>query len=144
MEKLLAVVRIRGSVGTKKELKDTMEMLKLTSVNHCTLVPNTPSNRGMLEKVGDYVTWGDINKEVLEELVERRARLPGDERIDKKTAAELVGKILKNMSLKGLGIKGFFRLSPPSKGFRSVKRRFPTGDLGNRGEAINELLRRMV
>ncbi len=144
MENMLAVVRIRGSVGTTKKLKDTLKMLKLTSVNHCSLLSDTPSNRGMLEKVGDYVTWGEIEKPVLEELIEKRGRLPGDKHLDKKTVLDVVGKILKNRSLKGLEIKGFFRLSPPSKGFRSVRRRFPKGDLGKRGGAINELLRRMI
>lgn len=144
MEKMLAVVRIRGSVGTAKEVKDTLNMLKLTSINHCTLVPATRSITGMLKKVGDYVTWGEIDRAVLKELIEKRARLPGNKRPGKKMAVDLAGKILKNSSLKGLEIKGVFRLSPPSKGFRSIRRRFPKGDLGERGKDINDLIRRMV
>ena len=141
MEKILAVIRIRGSVGTAREIKDTLNMLKLTSINHCVLVPETASNTGMLEKVGDYVTWGEVDKPVLEELIEKRARLPGDRRVDKKMVAEIIDSILKNKPLK---IKGVFRLSPPSGGFRSIRRRFPRGDLGKRGKAINDLLRRMI
>jgi len=144
MEKILAIIRIRGSVGTAKKIRDTLNMLRLTSINHCTLVSSTPENTGMLEKVGDYVTWGEIDNSVLEELIEKRARMPGDRKVDKSMVSDLTGKILKNASLKGLGIKPVFRLSPPSKGLKSIKRRFPKGDLGNRGKAINDFLRRMI
>jgi large subunit ribosomal protein L30 len=43
------------------------------------------------------------------------------------------------------GVKPFFRLHPPKKGYRrSVKRPYNNkGELGYRGEAINELARRM-
>jgi large subunit ribosomal protein L30 len=44
----------------------------------------------------------------------------------------------------GKGGGKVFRLHPPSRGLRSVKLHFPKGDLGYRGEKINELLKRMV
>ena len=37
-----------------------------------------------------------------------------------------------------------FRLRPPKKGLKSIKHPWPKGDLGYRGEAINELLERMI
>ena len=45
---------------------------------------------------------------------------------------------------KDSGIKPVFRLSPPSGGFNAVKEYYPKGDLGYRGEKINELLKRMI
>ncbi|MFH0836828.1 MAG: uL30 family ribosomal protein [Candidatus Aenigmatarchaeota archaeon] len=36
------------------------------------------------------------------------------------------------------------KLCPPLKGFRAIKIHYPKGDLGYRGDKINELLRRMV
>jgi len=42
-------------------------------------------------------------------------------------------------------IKPVFRLSPPRKGFRSLKNPYNRrGDLGYRGEAINQLISRMA
>ena len=43
------------------------------------------------------------------------------------------------------GLKPFFRLHPPRGGLRSVKKPFTLGgDLGYRGPAINDLIRRML
>jgi len=41
-------------------------------------------------------------------------------------------------------IEPVFRLTPPSKGFKSIKEHYPKGDLGYRGKEINELLKRMI
>jgi large subunit ribosomal protein L30 len=41
-------------------------------------------------------------------------------------------------------LKPVFRLTPPSKGFKSVKEAYPKGDLGYRGKEINELMGRMI
>jgi len=35
-------------------------------------------------------------------------------------------------------------LRPPKGGFRSLKQTYPKGDLGYRGEAINEMIKRMM
>ncbi len=35
-------------------------------------------------------------------------------------------------------------LKPPKGGFRSLKQMYPKGDLGYRGEKINELIKRMI
>jgi large subunit ribosomal protein L30 len=44
------------------------------------------------------------------------------------------------------GVKPLFRLRPPSKGFKGkVKKSFAAGgEAGYRGEAINDLLKRML
>ena len=138
---MLAVIRIRGSVGVPPSVRDTLKMLRLNQVNHCVIVPRTPDFAGMLRKAVNYITWGEIGPKTLEALVEKRARLPGNKRPAKKDT----GSIAKNLSAgKGEDIKPVFRLSPPSRGFRSIRSPFPKGDLGNRGEKINELLERMI
>ncbi len=35
-------------------------------------------------------------------------------------------------------------LKPPKGGFRSLKQMYPKGDLGYRGEAINDMIRKMM
>lgn len=152
---MYAVIRIRGRVGVRKEIEDTLRMLRLKRVNNCVLVPEDPSFKGMLEKAKDYITWGEINRETLIALLKKRLRLKGGKRVDEKVLREITnfnsfeefasalleGKVkLKNFEK----LNPVFRLTPPSKGFKSVKEHWPKGDLGYRGEAINELLERMI
>ena len=138
---MLAVIRIRGSVGVPGKLEKTLEMLRLHRVNHCVIVPKTPDFEGMLRKAANYITWGEIKPEILGAMIAKRGRLPGGKRIEKKEVKATAKKIAEG---KETGIKPVFRLSPPSKGFSSIRRAFPKGDLGCRGEKINELLEKMI
>lgn len=141
---LIAAVRIRGSINVKKDIKDTLSMLRLFRVNHCVLVPNNADFTGMLKKTKEYITWGEINQETLEKLVLKRGRTSGNKKLDKKDTKEFAKQILKNKSLKGLSLKPVFRLSPPSKGYKSIRKHYPKGALGYRKEKINDLLKRMI
>jgi large subunit ribosomal protein L30 len=141
---MLAAIRIRGSVKTDKKVADTLSMLKLTRNNHCVLLPENQTFRGMLKKTSTWITWGKIDNELVGRLISKRGRLVGDKKIDEKKAKDIAKKIIKDQSLEGIEIKHVFRLSPPSKGYKSVKMMYPKGSLGPRGEKINELLKRMI
>ncbi len=143
-QKLLAVVRIRGNPDLKREARDAFRMLRLTRVNHCVLIPDSPSFSGMLAGVKHFITYGEINKETLEKLVFKRGRLAGDKKIEKSRAKEIAEKIWKEKSVKSSGLKPVFRLNPPSKGYKSIKSLYPKGDAGYRGDKINLLLKRMI
>jgi len=151
---LFAVVRIRGWAKTRKEINDTLEMLKLKRTNNCVLVPETPQYKGMLNKVKDYTTFGEIEKDVLVELLKKRGEVEGGKlteenlkqitkfsSFDSFAQALLDGKVKMKDFKK---IKPVFRLSPPKKGFRSKRLPYPKGDLGYRGKEINEFLKRMI
>ena len=71
---LFAVVMVRGVVGTKRDLKDTLKMLMLDRINHCVVVPKNNNYEGMLHKARHFVTWGEIDRETLEKLVSKRGR----------------------------------------------------------------------
>ncbi len=151
---MLAVVRIRGSVGVRKKLKDSMSILRLDAPNRCVVVPDNPSYNGMITKVRDYVTFGKINFDTLLAMLKKRGRLDENKRLDEKTIKETGYESIEQMakaifegqvSMKSIPkLKPIFKLTPPSKGFKSIKQHWPKGDLGNRGEAINELLERMI
>lgn len=141
---MFAVIRIRGSVKMDKRIADTLNMLRLNRTNHCVLVPENPTFEGMLKKTKSWLTWGQIDPLTLERLVFKRGRLEGNKKVDQKVSKEIAKKIIKNQSLNGLKIKPIFRLSPPSKGHKSVKLSYPRGALGPRGEKINELIKRMI
>lgn len=152
----LAVVRIRGSVDVRSEVGETLRMLSLTRPNHCVLVDDDNFRKGMLQKAKEMVTWGEIKPETLENLLEKRGRLLGgdnltDEVVKEKTSYDTIGEyaeaICENRSsLSAIkDLKEVFRLRPPKKGFKHVKRAVSEGGAyGYRGEGINELLSRMI
>jgi large subunit ribosomal protein L30 len=109
----------------------------------------------MLRKAKDYITWGEVRPEVVEHLLRKRGRLQGNRRLTEE-AVRAHGfssvKELAEMICAGRvgapflpGLKRVFRLNPPRGGYRSTKRPFKdSGDLGYRGEQINELVMRMA
>ncbi len=152
---MFAVIRVRGRTGVRWDIADTLKMLNLTRINHCVLVPDTPAYRGMLQKVKDYVTWGEINEETLLKLIKLKGRLYGDKPITDKYVKDTMGygnleELVKAM-IEGKvlykdipHVKPVFRLHPPLKGWEKTKRHFTEGGaLGYRGEKINELIERM-
>jgi large subunit ribosomal protein L30 len=152
---MFAVIRIRGKVGVRKEVEDTLQMLRLKAANNCVLLAETEDYRGMLNKVKDFVTWGEIKKETLEKMLEKRLRTEGDRRFDKKILKDVTGfddygkladeLIAGKIKLRDFEkVKSIFRLTPPSKGFKSIRDAYPKGDLGYRKEEINELIERMI
>jgi len=150
---MFAVIRIRG-VGLRRDIADTLRMLRLDAPNNCVLLQETPSNKGMVEKARDAVTYGEIEKSVLVAMLQKRLRA-GNNRVDEKLLKEITGydsfeKFADALLAGKIKIKDFerlnpvLRLTPPSKGFKSVREHFPKGDLGYRGKEINELLERMI
>ena len=141
---MYAVIRIRGSVGLKKEIKDTFSMLRLHRKMHCVLLKETDNIKGMLKKVRNWITWGEIDDNVLRYLIEKRGRKSGNKRLKKEEVEEIFNKIKENEKVPK-EMKPVFRLTPPSKGFKkSIKQHYPKGELGYRGKEINELLKRMI
>ncbi|MDI3474865.1 MAG: large subunit ribosomal protein [Thermococcaceae archaeon] len=152
----LALIRLRSGIRARGEVRDTLAMLRLHRINHLVLVDDTPSYRGMIQKVKDYITWGEIDKETLVKLLRKRGRLIGnrpitDDYVQEKlgmTIEEFAEKVVNGeMKLKDLpNIKPVFRLHPPRGGLKgSKKRSFKEGGaLGYRGEKINELIERML
>jgi len=152
---MLAVIRVRGRTGIRKEIEDTLQMLRLKRINHCVLVPETPEYLGMLKKAKDFITWGRINKETLVKLLKKRLRMLGDRKVDEESLKEITdfesfedfadalmkGKVkLKDFKK----LKPIFRLNPPRHGYKAIRLPYPKGDLGDRGEKINELIERML
>ena len=155
--KKIAVIRIRGSTGIKKEIKDTMGMLRLYNKNHCVIINNSPNLIGMLRKVKDYVTWGEIDENTFKELLLNRGRIVGKKKLNEQYLKEKTKLSIEEFSkeffnfkktLKDVpGLKLYFRLKPPVKGFerKGIKTPFSIGGvIGYRKDKINNLLLRML
>jgi len=153
--KCLVVVRVRGTVSAMKEARETLELLRLTHTNHAVIIDSRPAYKGMLQRVNNYVTWGEPSKELVVAMLQKRGRFAGDtklaENIEKtgyKTIEELADAILScKVAYKNLpDIEARFKLHPPSRGYKGqTKNAFKAGgEAGYRGAAIYDLVKRMV
>ncbi|WP_297491009.1 50S ribosomal protein L30 [Thermococcus sp.] len=152
----LALIRLRSGIRARGEVRDTLAMLRLHRINHLVLVDDTPSYRGMIQKVKDYITWGEIDKETLAKLIRKRGRLIGNRPVTEDYIREKLGMSVDEFAEKVVSgeakltdlpnIKPVFRLHPPRGGLKGTKKRSfkEGGALGYRGEKINDLIERML
>lgn len=115
MKQKIAIIRIKGQVGLRKDVVETLNRLRLRKKYTCVILEPTKENLGMIKKVENQSAFGEISEEMYKKLLEKR-----------KTK-----------------IKNFFRLHPPRGGIKS-KIHFPKGVLGNNKQKINELIGRML
>jgi large subunit ribosomal protein L30 len=154
--KCVAVVRIRGIISAPLQVRETLEMLHLTRNNYAVLIDSRPSFLGMLKTAQNFITWGEASRETVKMLLRERGRLAGNR--------ELTDEYLKKLGYKSLeeladaifncnfeywklpNVQPFFKLHPPTRGFKGkIKKSYGMGgELGYRGEKINELIKRMI
>ena len=154
--KCISVVRVRGISDVWYEIKDTLKMLNLPRNCYATLIDDRPSYIGMLRKAQNYITWGEVSRDTILLLLRKRGRTLGDKPLTDEYAKSVGYNSLEDLAdaiyrleveFKKLpNIKPFFRLHPPRGGYRgSVKKSFQAGGVtGYRGEAINDLIKRMA
>lgn len=117
----LAAVLIRGLIGTRSDVRDTLTMLRLRKKHTCVILDDTAHNKGMLQKAKDFTTYGSISEETIAAL--QKARKPVHE-----------------------GALTVFNLAPPIGGFerKGIKKTFVQGGaLGARKE-IDTLIKKMM
>lgn len=113
---MIAVIRIAGQCKLENKVINTFERLKLGKKYSCILIDEKDKIRmGMVNSIKNFVTFGEINENLIKELKEKRD--------------------------KG---KGVFFLHPPRGGLKkSSKLAYPKGILGKNNE-IDKLLERML
>ncbi len=117
---MIAIIRIKGQVKIRKQIIETLNRLNLKKKYSCIILEKPKAEElGMLEKVRDFVAFGEIDNETYKKLIEAR------------------GKFSRS--------KTHFRLHPPRKGIES-KKHFGVGKgvLGDNKEKINDLILRML
>ena len=92
MVKTIAIIRLRGRTGRNYHIEHTLKLLKLHKPNHVVVYHESDSLNGMLQKVKDIVTWGEINGDTLEHLIVKRGELQGKNKLDNKHIKEIGGK----------------------------------------------------
>ncbi len=136
---MIAIVRVRGIHNLKPKVRKTLELLRLHKPNHAVVVPDTPAYRGMLKIVKDYVTYGEVSDETLLKLIEKRGE-KGSKKVS--NPKEVLERMKKGEKYDDL-MDPVFRLHPPRKGWKSIKRLYPYGALGPR-DNMDDLLKRMM
>ena len=156
---LYFAVRIRGAIGMKRVILDTLKMLRMHRVNHGVLIWGEVSYVGMLKKCKDYIAYGEIDEKTLLRLLRARGKVEGN----KPLTDEHIKNLTKYKDLKELTkalisgeiqyrtndinkIKPVFRLHPPIKGHRgTIKKHYNEGGtLGYVEQFINELIHKMI
>lgn len=152
---MYAVIRLRGSVNLRPDIKGTLKVLRLHKVNHCILLDENPNNEGMIRKVKDYVAWGNISEDSLALILRTRGELIGgapltDEYVKENTKYSSIESLAKALCERKASLKDVprltpvFRLHPPRGGHKGIKKTFQQGGaLGFYGEDINILLKQM-
>lgn len=126
VQEKIAVIRIRSLMTAQQGVKDTIAMLHLHRSHYCSVYPKTKAIMGMVNRIKDYVTYGEITEETFQLLKEKRSEPDPQDKS---------------------AIKPFFRLHPPRGGFerKGIKTPFTVGGaLGYRGEKINDLIKAMI
>jgi large subunit ribosomal protein L30 len=157
-KKMMVIVRVRGEVHVNADIEDTMRLLHLIRINNCVVIDTRPEYAGMVAKIKDYVTWGEVSPETFEKLLQKRGKVAGghaltDEYMKKNTKYATIKKFADDfMKFKAemkdaKGVKPVFKLSPPVKGYDrgGIKHPYSLGGaLGYRKEAINALIEKMI
>lgn len=110
----------------------------------------------MLKTAQNFVTWGEVSKEIIANLLKKKGRLAGNKKLTDEYAQKFGFKSLEDLAeaihnckveyWKLPSVQPYFRLHPPTKGFKGkIKKGYNMGgELGYRGEKINDLLERMI
>jgi large subunit ribosomal protein L7e len=161
--KLVFVVRIKGINKIDPKKRKTLQLLRLLQINNGVFVRLTKATSEMLKIVEPFVAYGYPNLKSVRELIYKR----GYGKIDKQRIAltdnaiieESLGKygiicvedLIHEIFTVGPNFKQAsnflwpFKLNNPTGGFRprKFKHFIEGGDLGNREDKINALLKQM-
>lgn len=161
--KVYFVVRIKGINKMAPKPRKIMQLLRLLQINNGVFIKVTKATTQMLQLVEPYITYGEPNLKSVRELIYKRGygkvnkqRIPLN---DNKIIEESLGKygivsvedLVHEIITAGPSFKQAsnflwpFKLSNPTGGFRTrkFKHYIEGGDLGNREENINALIKSM-
>ncbi|KAF2828862.1 60S ribosomal protein L7 [Ophiobolus disseminans] len=161
--KLVFVVRIKGINKIDPKKRKTLQLLRLLQINNGVFIRLTKATTEMLKIVEPFVAYGYPNQKSVRELIYKRGYGKVDKQrlplTDNEIIEENLGKygmicmedLIHEIYTVGPNFKQAsnflwpFKLNSPTGGFhkRKFKHFIEGGDLGNREEKINELIKQM-
>ncbi|KAF1351600.1 60s ribosomal protein-like protein l7 [Lizonia empirigonia] len=161
--KLAFVVRIKGINKIDPKKRKTLQLLRLLQINNGVFIKLTKATTEMLKIVEPFVAYGYPNQKSVRELIYKRGYGKVDKQrlplTDNEIIEQNLGKygmicmedLIHEIYTVGPNFKQAsnflwpFKLNSPNGGFhkRKFKHFVEGGDLGNREDHINELIRQM-
>lgn len=149
------VVRIKGQADCPYWAITTMTLLKLDKKYRATILPAKDNTLGMLRKVQHYVSWVEIDASLATELLDKKARKGGYQKVTAEDLNELgfssteeLGAALaegKATLSKLKPLKPWFALAPPVHGFkRSTKKLYGQKGILGQNKELDTIVRRMI
>lgn len=149
------VVRIRGQADVPYWATYTMSLLKLDKKYRATILPAKDNTLGMLKKVQHYVSWIELDASLAKELIDKKARKSGYQKITPEDLKELGFASTDELATalsegkatlsKLKPLKPWFALAPPRLGFkRSTKRLYGQKGVLGQNKELDTIVRRMI
>lgn len=149
------VVRIKGQADVPHWAITTMKLLKLEKKYRATILPVKDNTLGMLNKIKHYVSWIALDTELAKELLNKKARKSGYQKITPEDLKELgfasVDELASSLTegkatlSKLKPLKPWFALAPPRHGFkRSTKRLYGQKGILGENKELGTLVRNMM
>jgi len=149
------VVRIKGQADCPYWATTTMTLLKLDKKYRATILPAKDNTLGMLRKVQHYIAWVELDTSLAKELIDKKARKGGYQKItvdDLKELGFANSEELATALSEGKAtlsklkpLKPWFALSPPRFGFkRSTKRLYGQKGVLGQNKDLGNLVRNMI
>ncbi|MDD3263737.1 MAG: uL30 family ribosomal protein [Candidatus Nanoarchaeia archaeon] len=140
----IAVVRIKGNVRIPLIIQDTLSRLNLTKKNNLVFLEKTDSILGMVEKVKDYVTYGDVEESFVKEIFSKKGKNFLGETTDSKQKYVYKGRFIE---IDGVKYSKTIKLKTPKGGYakNGTKKHIKLGGaLGYRGQDIVDFINKML
>lgn len=149
------VVRIRGQADVPYWATYTMSLLKLDKKYRATILPAKDNTLGMLKKIQHYVSWIELDASLAKELIDKKARKSGYQKITPEDLKELGFASTDELATalsegkatlsKLKPLKPWFALAPPRLGFkRSTKRLYGQKGVLGQNKELDTIVRRMI
>lgn len=161
--KVALVVRIRGINHLPPQVRKILQLFRLRQLHNATFVRINRATLNMLKRVEPYVTFGYPTRKTISDLIYKR----GFGKVNKQriplTTNEIIANSLRQFNIicvedlineiytcgphfkEANNFLWSFKLASPKGGFNNKRHPFQQGgDWGNREEAINQLVRRML
>ncbi|EPR79455.1 60S ribosomal protein L7 [Spraguea lophii 42_110] len=156
-----AVVLIKSPLRASNKIKKTLELFRLKHINNCVLVKNNESSRQMLQKIRNFVAYGELKLKTLRELIYKRGschifseklNITNETLEDAFKNIRCIEEFIYELYFNDERFKELnnflnpFKLTPPKGGYKGRKAKdiIEGGAVGNHQDKIGELIKKMI
>lgn len=162
-EKLVFVIRVRGTIGVSPKVKKILQLLRLRQIHNATFVRINAATEKMLRLIEPFIAYGYPNLKSVKDLIYKRGfgkvsgqRIPISSNTVVKAGLggkfECIEDVIHEIYTVGDDFKQAsnflwpFKLNCPRGGFRGkmLNHHNEGGSCGQQGDKINKLIKKML